>query len=116
MLGLNSSNGPSVIVPRVHYCHGLESGPAGFKVQALRGWGYDVIAPDMKMSLWSPFAANGVFWQLPGQLISRWPTKWVAGAIAASFEACLEEQRQALSLADGQKPDILNHRHSELRI
>ena len=37
--------------PRVLFLHGLESGPGGDKVVALRGAGIDVVAPDMEMSL-----------------------------------------------------------------
>lgn len=32
----------------VLFCHGLESGPHGNKSQALRGAGYDVVAPDCR--------------------------------------------------------------------
>lgn len=42
-------------MPRVLYCHGLESGPMGFKVRMMRQGGLEVAAPDMKMSLWNPF-------------------------------------------------------------
>lgn len=37
--------------PRVIFLHGLESGPNGDKVHALRAAGIDVVAPDMEMSL-----------------------------------------------------------------
>lgn len=35
-------------MPTVVFCHGLESNPHGTKVQALRGAGFDVVAPDFQ--------------------------------------------------------------------
>ncbi len=35
-------------MPIVVFCHGLESNPHGSKVQALRGAGFDVVAPDFQ--------------------------------------------------------------------
>lgn len=94
---------------RIHFCHGLESGPGGFKVRAMRGWGCEVVAPDMQMSLWNPLAANGVVRQLPWQIFSRSPFRWLAAAIDASLAACIEVQRVALREAEtaGQAADVL---------
>ena len=39
---------------RVLYCHGLESGPNGYKARGLREQGVELIAPSMDMSLWDP--------------------------------------------------------------
>lgn len=80
----------------VHYCHGLESGPNGFKVRQLRQH-FSVYAPDMKMSLWNPTCVNSFARHL---LSWRWP----AEALTDSFEACIEVQRTALR--DG-TPDVL---------
>ena len=72
----------------VHFCHGLESGPFGFKVRKLSE-SFTVSSPDMQMSLWNPLRSNSV-----ARNILRLRTP--AEAIADSFEACVEVQRQAL--------------------
>ena len=60
---------------RVLFCHGLESGPGGFKPRALRSQGATVTAPDMAMSLWNPTKRNSVVLGLlsPRAMLTRWP-------------------------------------------
>lgn len=79
----------------VHFCHGLESGPRGFKATEL-GRHYTVHAPDMSMSLWNPLATNGFVRNLIRAAIAlRWPSPTVA--LTDSFEACVGVQRTALA-------------------
>ena len=82
---------------RVLYCHGLESGPNGYKVRALREVGLEVVAPSMEMSLWNPLRKNSVLRSLlsPSALFSRAPTRWVGGALDDSFQACIDVMRSA---------------------
>lgn len=82
----------------VLFCHGLESGPNGYKSRALRSQGALVTAPDMQMSLFNPAKTNSLVRSLlsPSALFTRWPSQWLAGALGDSFEACLEVQRAAL--------------------
>ena len=72
---------------RVLYCHGLESGPNGYKVRALRERGLDVVAPALQMSLWNPTQKNSLLRSLlsPKALFSRAPMRWLAGAMDDSF-------------------------------
>ena len=90
---------PAAAPLRVLYCHGLESGPNGFKVESMRVQGLDVVAPDMGMSLLDPRASNGVLRQLlrPSVLFHRPPWQWLGGAVCDSFEACVAVQRAALT-------------------
>ena len=81
--------------PSVHFCHGLESGPGGFKVRELRKQ-FTVCAPDMEMSLWNPFCRNSFARKLLLQW--RWPSP--AQALADSFAACVEVQRNAIRAAE----------------
>ena len=83
---------------RIFYCHGLESGPNGYKVRELRARGLDVIAPPMEMSLWDIRQRNSIPRSLmsPSALLSRWPTQWFAGAMDDSFTACVQRCKQAL--------------------
>ena len=74
---------------RVHFCHGLESGPHGFKFRKLSESFATVSSPDMHMSLWNPAQCNSF---VRNMLRLRSP----ADALADSFEACVEVQRQAL--------------------
>ena len=74
---------------RVHFCHGLESGPHGFKFRKLSESFATVSSPDMHMSLWNPLQCNSL---IRNMLRLRSP----ADALADSFEACVEVQRQAL--------------------
>ena len=86
--------------PNVHYCHGLESGPGGFKARKLSEH-FQVTSPDMKMSLWNPFAENSLVRNLVFRL--RFPP---SRALFDSFEGCLDIQRLALAARD-QPPDVL---------
>jgi pimeloyl-ACP methyl ester carboxylesterase len=81
----------------VHYCHGLESGPHGFKVRKLRET-FTVTAPDMQMSLWNPLQHNSV---VRNVLRLRWPS----AALGDSFAACVAVHQRAL--ADAATPDVL---------
>ena len=84
---------------RVLYCHGLESGPNGYKVRALREQGLEVVAPSMEMSLWNPMRKNSVLRSLlsPSALLSRAPTQWLSGALDDSFQACIDVMRSEIS-------------------
>lgn len=86
---------------RVHFCHGLESGPFGFKFRKLSEAFSTVSAPDMHMSLWNPLQCNSA---VRNMLRLRSP----AEALADSFEACVEVQRQALQAlqASAAPPDV----------
>jgi predicted alpha/beta-hydrolase family hydrolase len=97
-----SMAGTSVLPSRVHFCHGLESGPRGFKFRKLSESFSTVSSPDMQMSLWNPLQCNSVARNL---LRLRPP----AEALADSFEACVEVQRQALQAlqASAASPDVL---------
>jgi pimeloyl-ACP methyl ester carboxylesterase len=86
--------------PTVHYCHGLESGPRGFKARKLSEH-FQVTSPDMKMSLWNPFAENSLVRNLFFRL--RFPP---SHALFDSFEGCLDIQRLALATRD-HPPDVL---------
>ena len=83
---------------RVLYCHGLESGPGGFKVNQMRSQGLDVIVESMEMSLWDVRARNSLARKLlsPAALFGRWPWHWLPGAMDDSFAACVGVQRDAL--------------------
>ena len=79
---------------RVLYVHGLEAGPNGYKARKLREH-FEVVAPDMSMSLYNPFAANGV--------ARRWIVRAatlrdasLGGAVFESYHACAEVQRIAI--------------------
>mmetsp|Transcript_105740 Transcript_105740/g.309297 ORF Transcript_105740/g.309297 Transcript_105740/m.309297 type:complete len:222 (-) Transcript_105740:62-727(-) len=91
---------------RVHYCHGLESGPQGYKVRQLEEQGFAVTALDMEMHVWHPHKRNSVLRSLLVQPARRWPTEWLAGALQDSFQACVEVHRHALATAAVQ-PDVL---------
>lgn len=91
-----------VIMPpntlHIHYCHGLESGPDGYKARWMRTWA-TVTAPDQQMSLWNPLRSNSVARSLlyrPGAGLSR--------AVLSSLEACVQVQLRVL--ADS-RPDVL---------
>jgi len=94
---------------RVLFCHGLESGPGGFKPRALRSQGATVTAPDMAMSLWNPTKRNSVVLGLlsPRAMLTRWPSQWIGGALADSFEACVDVQHTALRDAGPAAFDVL---------
>ena len=94
---------------RVLFCHGLESGPGGLKPRALRSQGATVTASDMAMSLWNPTKRNSVVLGLlsPRAMLTRWPSQWVGGALADSFEACVDVQRTALRDAGPAAFDVL---------
>lgn len=49
---------PGARPTRVLFIHGLESGPRGGKVQLLREQGFEVVAPDMQMSLRKVWRTN----------------------------------------------------------
>ena len=91
------------MTPRVLYCHGLESGPGGYKVLQMREQGLDVTAPAMKMSLWDARESNSLVRSLfsPSALLSRWPSQWLPGAMDDSFDACVAVQREALAARAG---------------
>jgi len=75
----------------------------------LRSQGAVVTAPDMAMSLWNPMKHNSVVRSLlsPRLLLTRWPSQWLGGALADSFEACVEVQRAALRDAGPSSFDVL---------
>ena len=85
-------------MPRVLYCHGLESGPLGYKVRELRKQGFDVTAPAMSMSIYNPLEKNSLIRSLinPLSLVTRWPTQWLPGAMDDSFAACVDVMRQTI--------------------
>ena len=85
--------------PLAHFCHGLESGPGGFKARKLAE-SFRVAAPDMHMSLWNPFKANSFARNMIFALRRPSPSL----ALCDSFQQCLEIQRQALEAAP---PDVL---------
>mmetsp|Transcript_16620 Transcript_16620/g.30102 ORF Transcript_16620/g.30102 Transcript_16620/m.30102 type:complete len:229 (-) Transcript_16620:8-694(-) len=85
----------------VHFVHGLESGPGGYKVQKMRER-CNVIAPDMGMSLWNPLRENSLVRNL---FKLRWPS--MREALADSFESCVAVQREALAHPDGARPTVL---------
>ncbi len=83
----------------IHYCHGLESGPNGYKATAMREWAR-VTAPDQKMSLWSPRRRNSVLRCLLRQLPAR-PKLDIA--VSDALEACVQVHRRTLV----DQPDVL---------
>ena len=97
-MGLSDEGAP-LRWTRVHFCHGLESGPYGFKFRKLSESFSTVSSPDMQMSLWNPLQCNSLARNI---LRLRSP----AEALADSFEACVEVQRQALQ-ASAAPPDVL---------
>lgn len=93
---------------RVHYCHGLESGPNGYKVRTLRAQNFVVTAPDMQMSLWNPLLANSITRCLFAQPITRWPAEWgLTSAMDDSFARCVDVQRAALAQQADSRADVL---------
>ena len=101
--GLARMAAPEERLPhRVHFCHGLESGPHGFKFRKLSESFATVSSPDMHMSLWNPLQCNSL---IRNMLRLRSP----ADALADSFEACVEVQRQALLAlqASAARPGVL---------
>lgn len=93
---------------RVLYCHGLESGPTGYKVRVMKEQGLVVNAPSMEMSLFDPRARNGIVRSLfSPRLLIRWPWQWLSKAMEDSFAACVEVQRIALRDAAAGSFDIL---------
>ena len=90
----------------IHYCHGLESGPGGYKVRTLRAGGATVVAPDMQMSLWDPRARSGVARSLAHVAWTRRPTRWLPAAVARSRDACIALQQAALA-ATHPPPSVL---------
>ena len=88
---------------RVLYCHGLESGPNGYKVRALREQGLEVIAPALQMSLWNPACKNSLLRSLlsPSAVFGRAPTRWLARAMDDSFQACIDVMRSAAAAPSG---------------
>jgi allantoin racemase len=93
----------SHLAPRVLYCHGLESGPRGFKVLEMGRQGLVVTAPDMQMSLFNILQKNSLVRSLlsPRALLTRWPSSWLSGAFDDSFAACVSVQREALHQSKG---------------
>ena len=92
---------------RVLYCHGLESGPTGFKVRKLReGGGLEVVAPDLHMSLWNPFKTNSAIrswlWRAP----FSWPRHWGREALDESMRRCVSVMRAAIC-QPAQRLDVL---------
>jgi pimeloyl-ACP methyl ester carboxylesterase len=86
---------------RVLFCHGLESGPGGFKVSEMRRQGLNVTAPDMAMSLWDPRKANSISRSLLApSVLFQWPWRWISAAFDKSFESCIAVHRRCL-LCDG---------------
>lgn len=85
---------------RIHYCHGLESGPQGYKVRMLREAGFEVVAPDMQMSLLDVRAKHSALrGLLSGAALQHPPRQWFAAALERSREACVARQREALLFA-----------------
>ncbi|MED5372729.1 MAG: hypothetical protein VX899_17055 [Myxococcota bacterium] len=80
---------------RVHFVHGLESGPTSGKVSGMKDLGLEVSAPDMHMSIWRMDKRNSMvrnllrMWQpwtaalmLLGALpMAIWGNPWSAGAM-----------------------------------
>lgn len=65
---------------------------------------FRVTCPDMGMSIWMPWRPNSLVRNL--FTFSRWPS--VTEALADSFEACLNVQRQALqACAESDRPSVL---------
>ena len=84
----------------VHYCHGLESGPNGYKARSIRDYA-EVIAPDQKMSVWNPLRRNSVIRSLLRQ--PPWSLN-ISSALLDSLDACVEIQTEALNQ---KTPDVL---------
>ena len=82
----------------IHYCHGLESGPDGYKARCMRTWA-TVTAPDQQMSLWNPLRSNSV-----ARCLLYRPGAGFSGAVLSALEACVQVQRHALA---GSSPDVL---------
>ena len=83
---------------RVHYCHGLASGPGGYKARAIGEWA-TLNVPNQHMSLYHPLRTNSMlrWWlrQLPGVPVR-------SKAMLDALDACVQIQRAALD-----KPDVL---------
>lgn len=77
---------------RLHYCHGLESGPWGYKASSMREWA-NVVVPDQQMSLWDVRKKNSIARNFLRQL-PRIPTSRVA--VLRSLAACADVQKRAL--------------------
>ena len=84
---------------RVHYCHGLESGPHGYKAEAMRRWFAHVDAPDMQMSAFGLMAENSFARSALRQVLRTRPTRLAAAAIIDSLDRCVGLQTQALDRA-----------------
>ncbi len=80
----------------VHYCHGLESGPQGYKASAMRDWAR-VTVPDQHMSVWDVRRRNSMIRSYVRRL-PRWPSR--GQAARDSLEACVQIQRHALDAPD----------------
>lgn len=80
----------------LHYCHGLESGPGGYKVRSLQRWA-QVTVPDQQMSLYNPMRRNSVLRSLLRQLPRR-PHRAVS--VLDSLDACVQVQVNAMSYPD----------------
>ena len=83
---------------RLHYCHGLESGPQGHKVKSLLKWAESVVCPDMEMSLANPLKRNSILRSLGQAMVTSWPSEWASVAFSLSLERCAQAQRDALEL------------------
>jgi hypothetical protein len=81
---------------RLHYCHGLESGPQGYKVQSMMAWA-TVVCPDQEMSLFNPLKANSIVRSLASSLFTTKPADWASQAFCSSLERCAQVQRDALA-------------------
>ena len=91
-------------------CTGLEAGPGGYKVVGLRDQGFDVIAPEMEMSLYDVRQRNALLRNLlsPVSLFTRWPWRWLRGAMDESFSGCIAVQRLAVQEQPQESPfDVL---------
>ena len=90
---------------RLHYCHGLESGPGGYKVRAMQEWAASVSCVDQEMSLANPLKRNSIVRSLAATLLTSWPSDWASTAFSKSLEQCAQVQR--IALASGERPDVL---------
>ncbi|KAL1503376.1 hypothetical protein AB1Y20_011427 [Prymnesium parvum] len=82
---------------RVLYCHGLESGPHGYKVEAMRAWAETVTCADQEMSLINPLKRHSIVRSLAAVLFDEGPSGWLPAAFQRSLEKCAQLQREALS-------------------
>ena len=89
----------------VHYVHGLESGPNGFKARVLRK-DFEVAAPDMEMSLWNPFKQHSAARNVLRRMVSLQSVA-IEGALQDSFQQCIEVQKNALPTAGKQEQEVV---------